>query len=127
MNLVIECITKKYATFSGRAQRKEYWLFALFIMLLSLIAAGIDFGTGTFDDELGMGAVGAIVALATFIPGFSVVVRRLHDTDRVGWWLLIVLIPLIGVIWWIVLMCLKGTDGENRFGPDPLTPTSSGF
>ena len=120
MNLVIACVTRKYATFSGRARRKEYWLFILFYLILILVAIAIDVGIGAYDEASGLGVVSGIFSLAIFIPGLAVAIRRLHDTDRVGWWMLISLIPIVGAIWFIVLMCLKGTDGENRFGPDPL-------
>ncbi len=121
MNLVLVCVTKKYANFSERARRKEYFLFVLAYIILEVVFVVVDIGTGTFNEVLSMGALTGIFVLATMIPGLAVTVRRLHDTNRSGWWLLIGLIPLVGAIWLIVLMCLKGTSGENRFGPDPLT------
>jgi uncharacterized membrane protein YhaH (DUF805 family) len=120
MNLAIECITKKYATFTGRATRKEYWLFILLIMVAAIIGVVIDIATGTFDEVTGYGLVSGIITLASIIPTFAVAIRRLHDTDRVGWWILLSFVPLIGQIWFIILMCLKGTEGDNRFGSDLL-------
>ncbi|HAK62107.1 MAG: DUF805 domain-containing protein [Pseudomonadota bacterium] len=116
---------KKYAVFSGRAQRKEYWLFALLCVLSGLMAGLIDVMLGTFSLQTGLGLVGVIVSLALFIPSLSVSVRRLHDTDRSGWWLLIMLVPFAGVIVLLVFFCLEGTPGANRFGPNPKAPALS--
>ena len=90
--------------------------------MVYLILLGIDISTDTYHLEIGTGVFSGIFYLLTIIPYFAVTVRRLHDTNRVGWWVLIVLIPLVGVIWMLVLLCLKGDEGENRFGADPLTP-----
>ena len=121
MGIVIQCITKKYAEFSSRASRKEFWLFILCYMVVYLIFIGIDFSANTFNLESGFGVFSGIFWLLTIIPYLAVSVRRLHDTNRVGWWVLITLIPLVGAIWLIVLFCLKGSEGENRFGGDPLS------
>ena len=105
----------KYATFSGRARRSEYWFFVLF-QLLALIVAGI------IDGILGTdGGLYGLVALGLLLPIIAVSVRRLHDTDRSGWWYLLVLVPfgvIVLLIWW----CTKGTAGDNRFGADPTAP-----
>ena len=114
---------KKYATFSGRARRKEYWFFVLFYVLISIVATVIDSMTGSFDPTMGMGMLGLLVALALLIPSLAVAVRRLHDTDRSGWWVLLCLIPLIGGIWLLVLLCLDSTPGENQYGPNPKEET----
>ena len=121
MNLVLGCVAQKYANFSIRARRKEYFLFFLAYIILNLVLVVIDVATGTYNEAAAMGAFTAIFALALFVPSLAVSVRRLHDTNRSGWWLLICLIPLVGAIWLLVLFCLRGTSGENRFGPDPLT------
>ena len=89
---------KKYATFAGRAQRAEYWYFVLFYILIFIGLSVIDGITGSFSAEAGMGLLGGILTLALLIPSIAVGVRRLHDTGRSGWWLLIALIPLIGAI-----------------------------
>ena len=123
MDLIIGCIRPKYATFSGRARRKEYWLFYLAWFILAVIAFGIDEVIGSPVIEIG---VVGIVNAALICPSLAVSVRRLHDTNRKAWWLLMYLIPVIGVIWLIVLFCFKGTEGENRFGPDPLAPEKDG-
>ena len=118
MDLIIGCVRPKYATFSGRARRKEYWLFYLAWFILAVIAFGIDEVIGSPVIEIG---VVGIVNVALICPSLAVSVRRLHDTNRKAWWLLLYLIPFIGAIWLIVLFCFKSTEGENQFGPDPLT------
>ena len=121
MDLVLKCVTEKYATFSGRAQRQEFWLYVLAYLILYLIALAVDFSAGTFDLEMELGLFTGLLGLALLIPGLGVTVRRLHDTNRTGWWILISFVPLIGVIVMLVFCCLKGTAGENRFGEDPLS------
>lgn len=110
---------KKYAVFQGRAQRSEYWYFALFYLLISIIAGVIDALTGTFDESSGIGLMGVIVTLALLIPSLSVSVRRLHDIGRTGWWLLIGLVPIIGIIVLIVFAATDSAAGENEYGPNP--------
>ncbi len=116
-------VLKKYADFSGRARRKEYWFFVLFNIIISVALTVIDVMVGTYSQAIGIGLLACIYALAVLIPGIAVSVRRLHDTDRSGWWLLIVLIPIIGPIVLIVFMCIDGTPGTNRFGPSPKEAT----
>ena len=124
---------KRYVEFGGRSRRKEYWMFALLLLILGVIAVAIDIMLGfgmTYHDlsntGYGVGAathngpVEIVLWLATFIPSLSVTVRRLHDLDKSGWWLLIILVPLIGAIVLLVFMCIEGTRGANRFGADPL-------
>ena len=118
MNWYLE-VLKKYAVFSGRARRKEYWFFVLFNFIFAVVLAFIDGMIGTFDPETGYGVLSGIYGLVVIIPGIAVTIRRLHDTDRSGWWLLILFIPLIGAIWLLVLMIIDGTPGENQYGPDP--------
>jgi uncharacterized membrane protein YhaH (DUF805 family) len=118
MNWYVQ-VLKKYADFSGRATRKEYWLFVLFNVLISVVLSVIDFMIGTYSASIGMGLLGGIYACAVLIPAIAVTVRRLHDTDRSGWWFLIVLIPIIGAIVLLVFMIIDGTPGPNRFGPSP--------
>lgn len=105
---------RRYFDFSGRARRSEYWMFFLVVFVLSLVAIFID--TAVLG---GGGILYAIVAIAHLIPNLSVAVRRLHDVDKSGWWLLISVIPLIGAILLIVWACTDGTPGSNRFGPNP--------
>lgn len=104
----------KYATFSGRANRPEYWYSTLFIFLANIISAIVD--RVLIYDNFGYDLMSPIVTLVLFIPSLSVSVRRLHDIDRTGWWLLLGLIPILGWIVLIVFACQKGTAGANRFG-----------
>ncbi len=103
---------KKYAIFNGRSRRTEYWMFILFNLLIAITIAMLETATGVVGLSL-------IYGLAMLIPGFSVTIRRLHDTDRSGWWLLISLVPLIGWIIFLIFMVLEGKPERNRFGPDP--------
>ncbi len=126
---------RRYAQFTGRAQRKEYWMFVLFVALGSIVCTTLDvsLGLGGHVDSYSVsvpgdysawssvhgGLLGDIFSLAMLIPSLAVGVRRLHDTDKSGWWLLLELIPLIGFIIVLVWLCTDGTRGANRFGPDP--------
>ena len=104
---------RKYAVFSGRSSRKEYWLFFIGYGILSTVAALIDGSIETFLFQV-------IVGLGLLIPSIAVSVRRLHDRDKSGWWVLLFFIPLIGAIILLVQFCRRGTVGDNRFGDDPL-------
>ena len=111
-------VLKKYAVFSGRAQRAEFWYFALFSGIVSVVLSIMDFlisGGATGSS----GILAGLYSLAIILPSLGVNVRRLHDTDRSGWWLLIVLVPLIGVIVLIVFYVQDSQASENRFGPNP--------
>ena len=118
MNWYLE-VLKKYAVFGGRSRRKEYWMFVLFNIIVSVVLAVLDSMSGTMSATLGMGLLGGLYSLAVLVPGLAVSVRRLHDTNRSGWWLLIVLIPLVGAIVLIVFMAQDGTPGENGYGSNP--------
>lgn len=119
MNYYIE-VLKKYAVFSGRARRAEYWYFSLFSLIVSLILGFVDGATGMYSPETGIGTLGLIYTLAVLIPGIAVTVRRLHDTGRSAWWLLIVLLPLLGVLILLVFMVLSSDEDENSYGPNPI-------
>jgi len=106
---------QRYADFQGRARRSEYWLFTLFIFIAAFVASIID--TVVFGGEAPV-LVG-ILALGLIIPSLAVTVRRLHDTDRSGWWYLIAFLPLIGGLIIFIFSVLDGTPGPNKFGPDP--------
>lgn len=120
MDWYIEAL-RKYAVFSGRSRRKEYWFFVLFNILISIGLAIVDGVTGTFNAEAGVGLLGALYSLAILIPSIAVTVRRLHDIDRSGWWILIALVPIIGAIILFVFMVLDSNSGSNRFGENPKT------
>lgn len=112
----VQICFKKYATFEGRAARSEYWYWVAFL-------AGVSIITGMLDQILFPGARGepinTVVTLALLCPGIAVTARRLHDTNRSGWWQLITL-TIVGIIPLLYWECKKGDAGENRFGPDPL-------
>ena len=103
----------KYVNFADRASRSEYWYWFLFTVLGEVV-------TNIIDAVIGVQLTTAIFGLAVLLPGIAVGVRRLHDLERSGWWLLLGFIPIVGAIVLIVWFCTKGTDGANRFGPDPL-------
>lgn len=109
----------KYATFGGRARRKEYWFFLLVNVLVSIALVMVDVVLGTFEEVTGTGLVGKLYALAVLLPSLAVTVRRLHDTDRSGWWVLIGLVPLLGAVVLLVFTLLDSQPGSNRFGPNP--------
>ena len=125
MDVITKCITKKYLDFSSRAPRKEFWLYIAFYVGGVFFLTVTDFFADTYERESGIGLFTSIFVLLNFIPYLAVSVRRLHDIDRTGWWVLIAIIPIIGGVWLIVLYCFKGNQGENRFGEDPLTPKDS--
>ena len=108
-------VLKKYAVFSGRSRRSEYWYFALFNVIIAIVLMLIDRAAGTYP------ALYAIYVLAVLIPGLAVSIRRLHDTNRSGWWLLIDLIPLVGAIILIVFLAQDSDAGDNQYGPNPKT------
>ncbi|ATG48073.1 DUF805 domain-containing protein [Celeribacter ethanolicus] len=121
---------QKYVTFSGRARRAEYWWWALFVFLVSIIASIIDltlFGQtqvsepGSFLRTSDIVIFYPIISLALFLPSISALVRRLHDRDKSGWWYWLVLIPLVGPIVLFIWLVSRGTTGPNRFGPDPIS------
>jgi uncharacterized membrane protein YhaH (DUF805 family) len=103
-----------YVNFSDRACRSEYWFWFLFVIIGDIVTVGID-------AAIGVQVTSALFGLAVLIPGIAIAVRRLHDLDRTGWWILLWFIPIVGWIILLIWFCTKGTDGPNRFGPDPLS------
>ncbi len=114
---------KKYAVFSGRARRMEYWYFVLFNLIVAIVLALIDTLLGTTTGVSSFGLLSGIYSLAVIILTLAVTVRRLHDIDRTGWWILINLIPLVGTIVLLVFALMPGTPGSNQYGPDPKQAT----
>jgi len=110
---------KKYAVFSGRARRKEYWFFVLFNIIISFMLGLIEGLIGLAPDSPSI--LGLIYGLAVLLPGLAVSVRRLQDTGKSGWWLLIAFVPLVGAIVLIVFMAQDSTPGDNQYGPNPKT------
>lgn len=128
---------RRYADFGGRSRPKEYWMFVLFLMILSVLLTMIDFmlGYGATTSYSASGPAGfwggwayvggggpltLLFTLAVLIPSIAVAVRRLHDSDRSGWWILLVFVPVLGMLILLVFMIIGGTRGPNRFGPDPV-------
>jgi uncharacterized membrane protein YhaH (DUF805 family) len=128
-------VLKQYVDFSGRARRTEYWMFTLFNLIIAVVLGFVDraLGFGSFTGSASggvafsasLGLLGGLYSLAVLLPSLAVGVRRLHDTDRSGWWLLIGLIPLIGGIVLLVFFVIEGTRGPNRFGADPKLPSGT--
>jgi uncharacterized membrane protein YhaH (DUF805 family) len=133
MQWFTDVITKRYAEFNGRARRKEFWMFMLFWAIIVIVGGILDSLLGTeFSDNKDAafgrtGWIALILWLAMLVPWFAVSVRRMHDRDRSGWWVLIWFIPCIGQIWFIIWQALDGTPGDNRFGPDPKAAERGGF
>lgn len=107
-------VLKKYAVFDGRAQRAEYWYFFLFNIIIDIVLYIIS---ALIGDDLNI--LGLLYGLALFIPGLAVAVRRLHDIGKSGWMLLINLIPIIGFIWFLILLIRDSDPGDNKYGPNP--------
>lgn len=108
---------QKYLTIEGRARRAEYWYFCLFTIVASLVLGLLDASFGFTGD---IQPISSLFGLAVLLPSITVSVRRLHDRDMTGWWFLLVLVPMIGMLILLVIFVMRGTDGPNRFGPDPL-------
>lgn len=107
---------RNYAVFAGRASRSQYWFFSLTLFIMLVVAMVIDQTVGDTTRDEPAGLLTAIVYLAHLLPAISVTVRRFHDTDRSGWWILAGLVPLIGQIALLVFMCSPSTPGANRYG-----------
>jgi uncharacterized membrane protein YhaH (DUF805 family) len=118
MNWYLE-VMKKYAVFSGRARRKEYWFFILFNMIFAIVAMIVDNVLGIAIEGLGYGPIYILYGLAILLPNLGVLVRRLHDVGKNGWFFFITFIPIVGAIWLLVLLCRDGVQGENQYGPNP--------
>ena len=112
-------VLKNYTGFEGRARRKEYWMFFLVNIIISIILVLIDAKTGSLNQDTGYGLLSGIYTLGVLLPGIAVSMRRLHDTGRSGWWLLISFIPLIGIIVLLVFMVMDSHAEENQYGPNP--------
>jgi len=127
IDAVKTCLTK-YVGFSGRARRSEYWWFALFTWLLSVIGAGLDtafhlsFVSSTDNSvNYSSGPIQGLLSLAVLLPSLAVGIRRMHDIGKSGWWILVNLIPCVGWIWWIVL-AVRDSEPDNQYGPNPKNP-----
>jgi uncharacterized membrane protein YhaH (DUF805 family) len=108
-------VLRNYAEFDGRSRRSEYWYFLLFNLIVALV---LGFADSVLRKIAGFGMLGLLYSLAVLVPGIAVSVRRLHDTDRSGWWLLLALVPLVGLVL-IWFMAQEGNAGTNRYGQNP--------
>jgi uncharacterized membrane protein YhaH (DUF805 family) len=114
---------RKYAEFGGRARRKEYWWYLLAVGLVTIPLAIGDVMILGFETyaAYGSGPLTGLLGLALFLPSLGVTIRRLHDHDRSGWWILLALLPIVGALVLLFWYASRGTIGANRYGPDPLT------
>jgi len=117
MNWYLEA-WKKFAVFQGRARRKEYWFFALINVVVVIALVMADFATGTLNSEAGIGLLSGLYSLAVLVPSLAVSVRRLHDVGRSGWWVLLALVPLLGLVI-LVFALMDSQPGDNQYGPNP--------
>jgi uncharacterized membrane protein YhaH (DUF805 family) len=111
-----------YFSVQGRVNRKQWWLrLILPILVITLVLSFVDRVIGIYDPNTGVGILSGLFALAFLIPAILVDIKRWHDRDKSGWWMLIALIPIIGSVWFLIeLGFLAGTRGPNRFGPPPM-------
>lgn len=117
---------KRYTDFSGRSRRKEYWMFVLGVFIVAVVLGIIEGILGLSGMVAGAyGPLTVIFLLGLIVPSIAVQVRRFHDQDKSGWFVLLALIPLLGGLIVLVFMCLEGTKGPNRFGPDPKDPAGT--
>ena len=112
-------VIKNYATFEGRARRKEYWMFTLVHFIVIFLLSFVDVVIGSFDDNSGIGILASFYILLTLIPSLAVTIRRLHDTGRSGWWLLTYFVPIIGPITILIFTVLDSTLTSNKYGDTP--------
>lgn len=115
----VKNVFSNYVTFSGRASRSEFWFFALFVFLASIILSLLDLSVGTYWLMSEAGLFSGIFSLASILPYIAVSIRRLHDTGSSGWWFLLIFVPVIGQIALIIWFCISSNAGENRYGPEP--------
>ena len=113
-------VLKKYAEFSGRARRKEYWMFVLMNFLVSILISIVGAVIGDTDGLIAVSLSG-VYALFIFIPSLAVTVRRLHDTNKSGWWILITFVPLIGGLVLLIFMIMDSDPNTNAYGANPKT------
>jgi uncharacterized membrane protein YhaH (DUF805 family) len=108
---------RKYADFSGRARRSEYWWFVLFTVLVSIVTSIVDGILGTRFGNTGL--FEGLAGLALLLPGLAVGARRLHDVGKSGWWLLLIIIPLVGALILVVAFFIRDSEPDNSYGPSP--------
>ena len=123
VDIIKSVLVDKYASISGRANRTEFWVWQLFNLVLNIVLGVLSLALSSIGEGAVYvgGVLSVIVALALIIPNICVAVRRLHDTGRGGGWWFIIFVPLVGAIWFLVLMLLPGESQSNRFGEVPTT------
>ena len=128
MEWYLKVMRDNYTNFSGRARRKEYWMFTLVYVIILIACTVLDNVLGTVfmidggplgEISMGYGWVYTICGLVHFVPGLALVVRRLHDLGKSGWFYLIILFPIIGALVLLVFFCIEGQKEDNKWGPDP--------
>lgn len=131
LTLAVKSALSNYATFSGRAARPAYWWWVLSVFLLMLVLNALDslvigpmLGFGVSEEDAGQ-PLSALVSLALILPNIAIGVRRLHDSGRTGWWMLVGLIPLVGVLALIYFFVQPSETGENAYGPRPVWPPAA--
>jgi uncharacterized membrane protein YhaH (DUF805 family) len=115
MEYYLECL-RKYAVFTGRSRRKEYWYFVLFNFLVLIVLSVVDRILGLTSPDTGVGLLRAIYSLGTIVPGLAAATRRLHDTGRSGWWIFLCFIPVVGAIILIVFLASESQSETNEYG-----------
>ena len=123
MNWYVD-VLRKYAVFSGRARRKEYWFFVLFNLLIVAGLTLVDTFVGTYDPVREVGLLSGLYGIGVILPSVAVGARRLHDSGRTAWWLLIGLVPVIGAIVLLIFFVLDSQMGDNEYGPNPKGVTA---
>ncbi|MBP1225835.1 DUF805 domain-containing protein [Flavobacterium sp. 1355] len=120
---MIECYKKvvfeNYANFNGRARRSEYWYYNLVSIIISIILAIVDYFTGSVIGAGDLGILRGLYSLLVLLPGLAVMIRRLHDIGKSGWFILVLFIPIAGIIWFVISLCTEGDSGSNQYGADP--------
>lgn len=119
MNWYLKVLKEHYADFKGRARREEYWMFVLFNIIVSFVIVLVFAGIGIATEVPEIIGLSYIYYLAILIPSIAVVVRRLHDAGKSGWYYFISLIPIVGFIWLLVLLCTDSENGPNKWGDNP--------
>ena len=107
---------KNYANFSGRASRKEFWMFVLFYFLTLIAATFIDVLTGLFSEDAGLGVFSGLLLLFYLVPSIALYVRRFHDLGHSGWWAILLFVPFVNIAAVIYIGFFKGTEGPNDYG-----------
>ncbi|PQJ72929.1 DUF805 domain-containing protein [Polaribacter butkevichii] len=119
MNWYLKVLKEHYADFSGRARREEYWMFTLFNAIFSIAISVVFTGVAIAIEAPLLASLSYIYSLAVLVPSLAVLVRRLHDTGKSGWFFLVALIPIAGPIWLLVILCTDSINGANKWGENP--------